>query len=73
MSARLQVVAYHDGWDVIYEGARNAESHHPSREAAILAAIAQAQCDGALLVTFDRHGNEIAHHDYERTTARWIA
>ncbi|WP_029049515.1 DUF2188 domain-containing protein [Cupriavidus sp. amp6] len=73
MSARLQVVAYHDGWDVIYEGARNAESHHPTREAAVFAASAQAQRDGALLVSFDRHGNEVVRHDYGRTTARWIA
>ncbi|WP_042879247.1 DUF2188 domain-containing protein [Cupriavidus necator] len=59
MSAELQVVPYRDGWDVIYESGRNAESHHPTREAAVVAAIVQARRDGAILVTFDRDGNEI--------------
>lgn len=70
MSAELQA-PYRDGWDVICESARNAESHHPTREAAVVAAIAQARRDGATLVTFDRHGNEIARHDY--ALAGWIA
>ncbi|MFJ4288552.1 DUF2188 domain-containing protein [Cupriavidus sp. NPDC089707] len=64
MSTELQVVPYRDGWDVIYEGARNAESHHATREAAVMAACAQARRDGAVLVTFDRNGNEIARHAF---------
>lgn len=48
MSAELHVVPYRDGWDVIYESARNAESHHPTREAAVVAATVQARRDGAI-------------------------
>lgn len=48
MSAELQVVPYGNGWDVIYERARNAESHHPTREAAVVAATVQARRDGAM-------------------------
>jgi hypothetical protein len=73
MSAELQVVPYRDGWDVIYESARNAESHHPAREAAVVAATAQARRDGAILVTFDRDGNEISRYDYGTSLAGWIA
>ncbi|QUN31650.1 DUF2188 domain-containing protein (plasmid) [Cupriavidus sp. KK10] len=73
MSAELQVVPYGNGWDVIYERARNAESHHPTREAAVVAATVQARRDGAILVTFDRDGNEIARHDYGTAHAAWIA
>ncbi len=73
MSVELQVVPYRNGWDVIYESARNAESYHPTREAAVVAACAQARRDGAVLVTFDRDGNEIARHDYGAAVAAWIA
>ena len=73
MSAELQVLPYRDGWDVIYESARNAESHHATRDTAVVAACAQARRDGAVLVTFDRDGNEIARHDYGSALAGWIA
>ncbi len=56
MAAQLQVIAYREGWDVIYEGARYAESHHATREEAMAAGIAKACCDGATLVAFDRAG-----------------
>ncbi|MBP0639319.1 DUF2188 domain-containing protein [Cupriavidus sp. AcVe19-6a] len=70
MFTELRVVPYHDGWDVIYERARYAESHHPSRHSAILAATAQARREGATLVILDRDGTEISRRDYATAPIR---
>jgi hypothetical protein len=43
MGSNLHVVPYGNGWDVIHEGARYAESHHATQEAAIRAATALAR------------------------------
>ncbi|CAG2150729.1 DUF2188 domain-containing protein [Cupriavidus numazuensis] len=43
MGSNLHVVPYGNGWDVIHEGARYAESHHATQEAAISAATALAR------------------------------
>jgi len=64
MAEQLQVIAYREGWDVIYEGARYAESHHATRDEAIAAGIAKANCDGATLVTFDRTGRIASRKRY---------
>jgi hypothetical protein len=66
MAAQLNVVAYREGWDVIYEGARYAESHHPTREDAVMAGNAQARRDGVTCVTFDRDGRECDRAEYPR-------
>ena len=73
MATQLQVIAYRDGWDVIYEGARYAESHHATREAAVAAGIAQACCDGATLVTFDNVGHVASRTRYPQRPAGTLA
>jgi hypothetical protein len=65
-SMTTQVVAYQGGWDVIYEGARYAESHHATWAEAVAAGIIQARRDGATLVTFDRKGRECTRKPYLR-------
>ncbi len=57
MARKLQVVAYQQGWDVIYEGAKYAESHHASRMDAVAAAVDQACREGAVLEIFDAEGH----------------
>lgn len=64
MTMQIQVVAYREGWDVIYEGARYAESHHATRDEAVAAGIEEARRDGATLVTFDREGRECTRKHY---------
>jgi len=64
MSTQLEVVAYQEGWDVIYEGARYAESHHATRMDAIAAGIEQACHDGVTLVIFDMTGRECLRKSY---------
>jgi hypothetical protein len=66
MAEQLQVIAYREGWDVIHEGARYAESHHATRDEAIAAGIAKACRDGATLVTFDRAGRISSCRHYRR-------
>jgi hypothetical protein len=73
LATPLQVIAYREGWDVIYEGARYAESHHATREEAIAAGIAKARCDGATLVTFDRSGRIASRKHYPMQPAEGIA
>lgn len=64
MTMQIQIVAYREGWDVIYEGARYAESHHASRDDAVVAGIEKARRDGVTLVILDRDGRECARTDY---------
>ena len=73
MATLLQVIAYRDGWDVIYEGARYAESHHATREAAVAAGIAQASHDGATLVTFDNAGRVTSRTPYSQVACGAMA
>jgi hypothetical protein len=73
MATQLQVMAYQDGWDVIYEGARYAESHHATREAAVAAGIAQASHDGATLVTFDNAGRVTSRTPYPQVQCGTVA
>jgi len=49
MALQLNVVAYCGGWDLIYEGARYAESHHATREEALSAGAVLARREGAVL------------------------
>jgi len=69
MVKQIQVVAYQGGWDVIFEGARYAESHHVTRDEAVAAGVELARRDGATLVTYDREGRECTRTHYERTHA----
>ncbi len=57
MGSDLHVVPYDHGWDVIYEGARYAESHHATQAAAILAATGLARRQKAELVVHARDGS----------------
>jgi len=67
MTMQIQVVAYREGWDVIYEGARYAESHHTAWREAVAAGIRQARRDGVMLVIFDREGRECTRKHYLRS------
>ncbi|SDD91431.1 hypothetical protein SAMN05216345_12139 [Cupriavidus sp. YR651] len=64
MTTQIQVVPYRDGWDVIHEGARYADSHHADREVAVMAGTVLARGEGATLVTYDRAGRECGRVDY---------
>jgi len=56
MGINLHVVPYRDGWDVIYEDSRYAESHHATQQEAIAAASALAQREHAALLIHDKNG-----------------
>jgi len=66
MGTQLKVVAYKDGWDVIYADAKYAESHHATRIDAIAAGIEQACRDCVTLVIFDQEGRECSRRSYSR-------
>ncbi|WP_454724879.1 MULTISPECIES: DUF2188 domain-containing protein [Cupriavidus] len=52
----LRVRPYGDGWDVIHDGARYANSHHATQEAAIRAATRDARREGAKLLIHEADG-----------------
>ncbi|MBP0619551.1 MULTISPECIES: DUF2188 domain-containing protein [Cupriavidus] len=56
MGTSIHVVPHRDGWDVIHEGARYAESHHATQEEAIAAATTQAQREHVELLVHGRDG-----------------
>ncbi|WP_454766996.1 DUF2188 domain-containing protein [Cupriavidus campinensis] len=56
MHTNLHVVPHGDGWDVIHEGARYAESHHTTQDEAIDAATALAQREKVALLIHGRDG-----------------
>ncbi|KWR90556.1 DUF2188 domain-containing protein [Cupriavidus sp. IDO] len=64
MSSNLHVVPHQDGWDVIREGARYAESHHATQEEAITAGTAQAQREKIELLIHGRDGQIRVRNSY---------
>jgi hypothetical protein len=56
LNTDLCIVPYRDGWDVIYEGARYAESHHSTQEEAIAAGTIRARRDNVDMLVFDSEG-----------------
>ncbi|MFS8978472.1 DUF2188 domain-containing protein [Cupriavidus necator] len=56
MGTNLHVVPHLDGWDVIYEGARYAESHHATQEEAIAAGTTAARRKHVELLIHGRDG-----------------
>ncbi|CAG9184631.1 DUF2188 domain-containing protein [Cupriavidus pampae] len=69
MPLHIQVTPYKGGWDVIHEGARYADSHHPTREAAVLAGATLARQEKTTLVTYDITGEECTRLDYTTVAA----
>jgi hypothetical protein len=57
MGSNLHVVPYGNGWDVIHEDARYAESHHAKLEEAINAATGLARRKKVELVIHARDGS----------------
>ncbi|CAG9182735.1 hypothetical protein LMG23992_04813 [Cupriavidus laharis] len=57
MGSNLHVVPYENGWDVIYEDARYAESHHATQAEAIQAATGMARRKKVELVVHARDGS----------------
>ncbi|MFJ1254863.1 DUF2188 domain-containing protein [Cupriavidus sp. CuC1] len=62
MDSNLHIKPYRDGWDVIREGARYAESHHATQEKAIAAGAAQARREQVELVIHAR-GDQICRRN----------
>lgn len=56
LNTDLWIVPYRDGWDVIFEGARYAESHHATRDQAIAAGNIRARRDNVDMLVFDSEG-----------------
>ena len=64
MGSNLHVVPYENGWDVIHEGARYAESHHATQEAAIHAATALARRKKTELLIHAKDGSVRTRSSY---------
>ncbi|MNY77153.1 hypothetical protein D3C86_2169660 [compost metagenome] len=56
MGSNIHVVPHDEGWDVIHEGARYAESHHATQEEAVAAGTTKAQREHVELLIHGRDG-----------------
>ncbi|WP_420992021.1 DUF2188 domain-containing protein [Cupriavidus sp. 30B13] len=60
----IHVVPHGTGWDVIQEGARNANSHHDTQDAAIAAGTLDAQREQVELLIHGRDGQIRSRNSY---------
>ncbi|MGO4307184.1 DUF2188 domain-containing protein [Cupriavidus sp. RAF12] len=64
MQSNLHVVPHADGWDVIHEGARYAESHHATQDEAIEAGTGLAQREKVELLIHGLDGQIRSRNSY---------
>ncbi|WP_020423779.1 MULTISPECIES: DUF2188 domain-containing protein [Cupriavidus] len=64
----LHVRPYGDGWDVIQDGARYANSHHATQAAAIRAGTRDARRDGVALLIHEADGRICNQCAFEQDT-----
>jgi hypothetical protein len=69
MDSNILIKPYKDGWDVIREGARYAESHHETQEKAIAAGAVQARRESVELVIHGRDGTICARNSFSHAPA----
>jgi hypothetical protein len=62
MQSNVHVTPYREGWDVIHEGARYADSHHATEAEAVAAAAALARREHVELLIHGRDGQIRLHH-----------
>ncbi|MGO4329573.1 DUF2188 domain-containing protein [Cupriavidus sp. 2TAF22] len=60
----IHVVPHGNGWDVIHEGARYADSHHDSQEDAIEAGTRDAQRERVELLIHGQDGQVRSRNSY---------
>lgn len=64
MQANLHVMPHGEGWDVIHEGSRYAESHHTTQDEAIAAGTERARREKVELLIHGRDGQIRARNSF---------